>query len=356
MKILQVIHKIQNRGAETFACQLSNHLIHMGNNVKMVSLFDGNAILPYNGNIISIKSSPNFGILNLIRLKKLSDIIKDFQPDIIQVNSGDTLKFTVLSKIIFKWDFPIVSRNASEVGKYLKSPLQIYLNGLLYKQVKKVISVSKKSEYDILKIFPFLRGTTEVIPIGLENVKEIPLKDLSPAHKKHVIHVGGYSFEKNHLGLLRIFQKVLQKDSNVHLHLIGDGILKQEIEKEVKNKKLADKITFYGFVNDPLTYIKSADIIILPSIIEGLPGVLLEAMYCKTPVVAYDVGGISEIVNIKTGTLIEKNHEESFANAILNSLRRKNEDQISLAHKMVLDQYMNTHIAERFLEAYRKLN
>ncbi|RKS50584.1 glycosyltransferase involved in cell wall biosynthesis [Gillisia mitskevichiae] len=355
MKILHLIQKPQNRGAEMFTCQLSNHLVELGYQVKIIALFEGEAILPFNGEITSIKASANNRFYDVPAWKELASIVKEFNPDIIQANAGDTLKYAVYSKKLFGWKNPIVSRNASEVGRYLKSPIQKSFNSLFYKNVEFVISVSQASEKDFLNHFPFLSGRTKVIPVGLDTISTIKEISLKPDGVEHIVHVGGFSFEKNHLGLLRIFQSVLKSKPNVHLHLIGDGPLKVEIEEEVEKLGIQQNIYFYGFVNNPLSYIKAADVLVLPSIIEGLPGVLLEAMLCKTHVVAYNVGGISEIVSSQTGNLVEKDDEAGFLKAVFETLENPNVEQIDAAHKMVLKDFMNKEIALRFVEVYARV-
>jgi L-malate glycosyltransferase len=352
LKILQLIQKPQYRGAEMFTCQLSNHLIASGCQVKIVALFKGEADMPFHGEIINLKASSRNRFFDLPSWKKLANIIKEFNPDIIQANAGDTLKYAVFSKRCFGWKTPIISRNASEVGRYLKSSIQKKINSIFYKNVELIISVSKASENDILNHFPFLSGITEVIPVGLEPLSEFKDIRLKPEGSQHIVHVGGFSFEKNHFALLRIFHTVLNTMPNVHLHLIGDGPLKSEIEIEVRKMNLTQNVTFYGFVNNPLAYINAADVLVLPSIIEGLPGVLLEAMMCKIPVVAYNVGGISEIITFRTGSLIEIYDEAGFVKAVLGTLKNPNWKKIETAHEMVLKDYMNEEIAWKFLKVY----
>lgn len=352
MKILQLIHKTQTRGAEIFTCQLSNHLMNAGHEVKIVTIFQGTAQLPFKGNISSLKAFSSKGV-SFEAIKRLSLIIKDFGPHLVQTNSGDTLKYAVISKLLFKWDAPIVVRNASEVGKYLTSRLQKIVYKFLYKRVERIISVSRASEKDIIEHFPFLQGKTEVIGVGLEKneVNQVTF----PADKKHIVHVGGFSFEKNHKGLLRIFRIILARYPEAHLHLVGDGPLKKQIMEETWKLHLKESVTFHGFVNNPLAYILSGDVLVLPSIIEGLPGVILEAMYCKTPVVAYNVGGIAEILNEKTGFLIEKDEEKSFTEAVFKALEQPDCDVIDNAYNMVKDQFMNERLALKFVNTYRKI-
>ncbi|UJH91319.1 glycosyltransferase [Antarcticibacterium sp. 1MA-6-2] len=355
LKVLQLIQTRQNRGAETFACQLSNHIKKLGHDVLIVSIYDGDAELNFSGEIIALGANLKNRLYDFGAWKRLANIIDSFQPDIVQANAGDTLKYSVFSKVIFRWDAPIVVRNASEVGRYIRSFPQKLLNSFLYKKVDQIISVSKASEKDILNIFPFLKNKTSVITVGLEKDEDIHVINLKPYNTKHIVHVGGFSFEKNHKGLLKIFKIIQASKMKVHLHLIGDGPLRKEIENKAEKLGLFDKISFYGFVTNPLSYIKAADVLVLPSIIEGLPGVLIEAMYCKTPVVAYDVGGIEEIVNPDTGALIPLNDENLFANATIEVLRNPSQTRIDTAHQMVKAGFMNDFITTHFIEAYKQL-
>lgn len=355
MKVLHLIQKPQHRGAETFTCQLAKHQKASDMEVRIAGIFNGDAQLDWDDEIINLKGNPNSRFIDYKAWRNLYQLIKDFQPDIVQANAGDTLKYAVFSKKIFGWKTPIIFRNASEVGRYLKSRLQKKLNLYLYKNVAGVASVSQASKTDLLNHFPFLKAKTRFIPIGLE--EKILSNDFQFESEKqqHIVHVGGFSFEKNHKGLINIFQLVLKAQPNMHLHLVGDGPLRSEFETLIKEKHLEDKVSLYGFVNNPLDYISAADILLLPSIIEGLPGVLLEAMYCETPVVAYDVGGINEIVNTDTGILIDKGDEEGFAQAILDSLEHPNHSQIANAHKMVSENFMNSKIAKEFLKFYKEV-
>ena len=167
--------------------------------------------------------------------------------------------------------------------------------------------------------------------------------------------MGGFSFEKNHVELISIFKKVLKVKPKTYLHLLGDGKLKPEIENLVANENIEENISFYGFVDNPLDYINAGDVLVLPSIIEGLPGVLLEAMFCRTPVVAYNVGGVAEIVNSKTGSLVEKANENEFTNAIIHNLEQPNLSKVENAFQMVKSGFMNKKLAVEFLEFYNKV-
>lgn len=355
MRILQIIQQKQYRGAEIFACQLSNHLIELGHEVEIVSIYDGDAILPFKNKIPSLSSQNSNRYLDLKGWKKLADIIEKFKPEIIQANAADTLKYAVFSKLIYRWEFPIVYRNASTTSYYIKNPFSKVINSFLLRNVERIISVSQASKRDLNKVFPFSKNKSIVVPIGIDPNKTKETDITFSARRVNIIHVGSFTREKNHKGLISIFKKLSTLNQNYFLHLLGEGPLRNIIEEDLRHLNLQDTVKFYEGVRNPLPYISAADILVLPSNIEGLPAVLLESMFCKTPVVAYNVGGISEIVTSETGNLIEKGDEAGFVKAVLRNLENPNLEQIEAAHQMVLKEYMNEEIALKFVEVYKNV-
>jgi glycosyltransferase involved in cell wall biosynthesis len=356
MKIFQLIQKPQYRGAEIFAAQLSQHLEAAGHEVFLISVFPGNDVLPFDGKKIQLNRPLSKRWFDIQGWKALNSLIKQHQPDIIQCNAGDTLKFAVCSKLLYNWKVPIVARNASMVSQYIKNPLIKTINRWLYKRVDAIISVSQHSKDDINEFFPVTKKKTSVITIGIELPKRDSVNWLNSNSNLNIIHVGGFTFEKNHRGLLRIFKLFLERQAEAHLHLLGEGPEREEIERLSKQLGLENNITFYGWVRNPMDYICKADMLLLPSIIEGLPGVILEAMACQTPVVAYNVGGVSEIVkHHETGFLIDKNDELSFVKAMEQASLSSVKQIIQNAYEMVVQNYNNQSIAQQFESTYAKI-
>ncbi|WP_286761123.1 glycosyltransferase family 4 protein [Salegentibacter sp. UBA1130] len=362
LRILQIIQKKQFRGAEVFASQLSTHLQNSGHVVKVVSIYEGEARLPFSGEIESLKRTKLRRTFDLYGWRKLSAIIQSFQPDIVQANASDTLKYAVMSKHIFRWKVPLIYRNASTPSFYMKTVLTRNINAFLLKNVDLVISVSKASLTDLNSLFSFTKNKSIVIPVGIEEKPKIDRTiSNSPFKNKEIfnlIHIGSFTKEKNHIGLLRIFKKILCQDRNVHLNLVGGGPMLPNIKNTVDRMGIKNNIDFWGDIEDPQIYLSHADALLLPSKIEGLPGVILEAMYNQTPVIAYNVGGVSEIIeNNITGKLVSFGDEDSFSNAVreiknnpyLTNLMVKN------ALKKVSENYKNTDIKELFLKSYREI-
>ena len=354
MKIMHIISARQLRGAEVFALQLAQYYEARGHEVLMVALYTYDTPKLDTGKIRYVDVNCQKKSLPFHAASRLNDAIKQFAPDIVQANAGDTLKFAVVSRVLYRWSCPIVFRNASMVSLYLKNPLSKAFNGWLYANVDAVASVTKATMRDLISLFPAVRNKISAIPIGVIP-REIPAV---PRKEFQIIHIGGFSFEKNHAGLLRIFARVREVIPEARLMLIGDGPLRPSVEQKVRELNLSDFVEFKGAIPDPASHLLASSILVLPSIIEGLPGVILEAFYYQTPVVAYDVGGIGDVVEDNvTGRLIPKGDEAAFAQAVCEVLRPMTplEAMIESAHRKVVENYNVEKGADTFLALYAKL-
>ena len=90
-------------------------------------------------------------------------------------------------------------------------------------------------------------------------------------------HVGRFTEQKNHTFLIDIFNEMLKTGCNAKLVLIGDGPLKQAMEKKADELRLAGRVLFLGPRKDVATIMNAFDIFVFPSIYEGLPIVMMEA-------------------------------------------------------------------------------
>lgn len=344
-----------------FASQLATHLNANGHRNILVFVFPGSAPLPFTGETRHLQGSPAKRMWDIKAWRNLANLIKEVQPDIIQANAGDTLKYAVFSKLLFRWKQPIVFRNASTISLYIKTASAKLLNGFFFKHAKKIVSVSNTSATDFARLFPQYKTRIETVPIGIEEIQETASENAQPLQQAShpvLVHVGGFTYEKNHTRLIEMFSSIQQQLPGASLHCVGSGPLQAATEQLVKQKGLEQHVHFYGFRNDAMQFIRNADALLLPSIIEGLPGVILEAFYCKTPVVAYDVGGIGEVViNNKTGRLVQKNNEDAFINSVVEATHKTtaNDQMVQNAWQLVMNNYLNTRIAQRFVDVYRSV-
>src|SRR2546430_1915608 len=118
---------------------------------------------------------------------------------------------------------------------------------------------------------------------------------------------------KNHSGFLRIAAQINQRMPEVEFLLVGDGPLRQDLEREAASLGLGASAIFLGDRQDMPAVLASLDVAVLTSDSESLSNVILEAMAAGLPVVAYGVGGNAELVNEERGVLVPAGDEEGFA-------------------------------------------
>lgn len=115
---------------------------------------------------------------------------------------------------------------------------------------------------------------------------EIELREKFGLKDKFVIeHVGRFTYAKNHTFLLDVFLEITKKKKNAMLLLVGDGELHNDIVEKVKKRGLEQKVIFAGQVSNPEEYYPLANVIVLPSLFEGLSLATIESQIVGIPVV-----------------------------------------------------------------------
>src|SRR5882724_186419 len=138
-----------------------------------------------------------------------------------------------------------------------------------------------------------------------------------------ILSVGRLSKEKAHADLIKAFRQLCttNPDLNCKLVIVGDGPEREPLESAAAQSGVSQRIIFAGQVTDVRPSYAMSDVFVLPSLTEGSPNVLLEAMAAKVPVVATAVGGVPEIVaNEESALLVPANDPAALAAAIVRLL------------------------------------
>lgn len=142
------------------------------------------------------------------------------------------------------------------------------------------------------------------------------------------IHVGNMTVPKNHKRLISIFNEVLTTQTNSYLLIVGR--YEEEIFNQLKTLigqyGIEDKVKFCGTRNDVPRLLRGSDIMVFPSLWEGLPGAVLEACASGIPVVASDLPCIEEIKKYfpRLNTISLKSNDEIWKTTIINELNIEN--------------------------------
>jgi len=173
----------------------------------------------------------------------------------------------------------------------------------------------------------------------------------------HVGIVGRISKVKGHECLLDAIG-LLRHLPDLHLHVFGTGPLQERCEERARQDDLAGRVTFHGFCVDMAAEMRALDALAMPSLHEGLPYTLLEALYLRVPVVASAVGGLKEVIeHERHGLLVAPQDPRSLAGGLERlyrdgALRRRLGDA---GHMLVRDEYLAPRMVDQYVALYREV-
>lgn len=138
-----------------------------------------------------------------------------------------------------------------------------------------------------------------------------------PDDAQVLVAAGRLSPEKGHGYLVEAMARVRETNERAHCIIFGEGALASRLQSKIEKLGLEDRVQLVGFRRDVLRCLAAADLVVNPSLTEGLPNVVLEAMSQATAVVATEVGGVGElIVDGQSGWLVEPARPDRLAKAI----------------------------------------
>jgi glycosyltransferase involved in cell wall biosynthesis len=306
------------------------------------------------GHNVDIISSENTFTIPIKGLKNLSFMLSSFIK----------LKFKKDFDIIHAHNIPSALAMKNSTGKKI-----LTIHGIFSKQIGQIHNtslenISRKYEINALSWADVItviskESSNYYSNFGYE-VSQIPnginisgLKQKSDKqYPKQIIYAGRLSKEK---GSETLFKICNQLNDEVDLIIVGDGPEKQKF-KDIKLKK---NIHFIGYQSHEKTIslIRGSDILIQPSLSEGISTTLLEAMACKTCIVTSNVGGNLELIeNYKTGILIDPTDDKLFIETIYQlvhdeSLRKK----LSETAFDIIEEYDWKNIGKKYLQLYESL-
>jgi glycosyltransferase involved in cell wall biosynthesis len=200
-----------------------------------------------------------------------------------------------------------------------------------------------------------------VIPNGVDASYFRPAEpDSRPARGPfRILFVGRLQSQKNLALVLRTFAAIKsQTDVPLRLDIVGDGPLRGELEALNHSLRTTDGVVWHGWLpKEELRMLyRSADVFVNPSLYEGMPNTVLEAMACGLPVVASNVGGNDALVKHGvTGFLFDLGVAEEFGQAIIKLIRERDLGQRmgDAARGRVVSDFSWHGVAKQYVELFR---
>jgi glycosyltransferase involved in cell wall biosynthesis len=148
------------------------------------------------------------------------------------------------------------------------------------------------------KKLPGFKQKAHLIRAAVDDQKFIAAQRLKEPQKDFLVFgtIACFKPQKNLLDLLKAFHFVHQYNPLTHLDVIGDGIQRPLLEKFIKEHQLEQAVTLHGWQHNVAPFMARWNCFVLSSLWEGLPCSIVEALFMEIPVIAYNVGGISDVL------------------------------------------------------------
>jgi glycosyltransferase involved in cell wall biosynthesis len=225
-----------------------------------------------------------------------------------------------------------------------------------------VVAVSQEMKNTLIKKYHFREEKVAVIYNGipLPNQPIQPISQLTQSTNRyfHIGTVGRMVPVKDFNLFLGIAAEMKKQIGNVRFSILGDGPLKEELVKKVKELNIQNYVEFLTPRPVPFPYYQSLDLYLNTSLHEGIPLSILEAMTCGKPVIAPKVGGIPEIISDgEEGILIETREPKMIADSCLRLMQDKDliKNMGEKASKRIASYFSNSKMAKCYQRLYSDL-
>lgn len=250
-------------------------------------------------------------------------------------------------------------------GKTRKMRMYERVDKMLLKKFDALVAVSEKLRQELIT-GGIDEGRVRVINNGIDLGSVAPANEprfvrtalgIRPEEKVITV-VGRLSEEKGHEQLIQAFSEVCRLRKEIRLLIVGDGPLRDRLSARVRETGTEDKVVFAGLRRDIPDILAATDIFVLPSLEEGLPMALLEAMAASRPVIATRVGAVPAVVEqAMSGLLVEPGDAAGLRENMLFMLTRPDIAAAmgKNAQSRVEKKYSSANMAAEYLKLYEKV-
>ncbi len=277
-------------------------------------------------------------------------VLRSLRPDVLQVNRQNSWAghYALLAEITTS--IPVIAVEHAIFPS--TSALQRRLRRVLFSRVTAHVAVGRRAAREAEAEIGVPPGSIEVIHNG---VPDVPLDPVARAGPGPVVGwCGRFSPAKGVDVLLRALPAVAE----VSCVLVGDGPQRPDLERLAGELGVADRVVMAGWSDRPRNYLPSFDLAIFPSRAEGLPLAVIEAMLAERPVIASDVGGVSELVlDGVTGVLVPPEDPDALGRAIARLLGEPAvaAEMGKRARERALEHFSAAAMARSYEALYRRL-
>ena len=356
MKIMQVIPYFCFGGAEIMCENLTYALKNAGQDVFVVSLYNERTPIARRieeAGIRIVYLDKKLG-LDLSMVPKLTKLMRQEHPDVVHTHL-DVIKYATMAAKLAGVK-KCVHTVHSLADREAEGRVQKIINGTYFRKNWSVpVALTPEVRNSVAEFYGLPLSRVPVIYNGIDLSRCVPKTTYETGETVTILHVGRFDVPKNHPGLLEAFRLLLETHPECRLRLVGDGDLRADMEKLAREKGIADFVEFCGMQSNVYPYLHDADIFTLPSIYEGNPMTIIEAMGTGLPIVASRVGGIPDMISDgESGLLVEPEPQSICAGLTRLVGDAALRQRLGLAARKQSQTFSAEHMARDYISCYSK--
>lgn len=352
---MQITPNLPLAGAEIMLENLSIALADDNNDVCVVSLYNQKSAITERLEekkipIVYLNKKKGFDIRMVFRLYKL---FTSYRPEVVHTHRY-VMQYVIPAAILS--GVPVRVHTVHNIAEKELGKIQRKINSVFYRFFRVTpIAISPIIKKTIMEEYKLPKDRIPMIYNGLNLEKYLPKIEYTAKNNSiNILHIGRFEKQKNHIGLIESFKIVHDREPKAVLTLVGTGDLENEIFGLVKELNLEKSVIFAGVQSEVYKFYNQADIFVLPSLWEGMPITLIEAMASGVPIVATKVGGIPDMVEHKQTALLVDIDENKIAQAILDLIENNElREKIGQNAKKKAVEFSSRIMKEEYLKVYR---
>jgi len=343
-------------GAERLLVNSCNKLIDLDNEIHIIYLKPiDDLIMDLDSRItssfVSYKSIISFG--NAIRAE-----IKKFKPAIVHTHLGHAdlfalfalrkvplKKFCTLHNVYYKWNYldKIIFLAYKWLFKYISPSVNVIgISETVADHAINTYGAEPTQVFFIPNSIPAEPATQSSMPDKSSFIEHCPLS---------IIFIGRLRVQKSVDTLIEAAKILKGRLNFFNIYIIGEGELDEKLKKLADKLEVTDCVHFVGTTNHIHYYLEQSDVLVLPSVFEGLPTVILESFRAKTPVIASRIDGSKDLVKENyNGFLFDVRSSQNLADKIIKFYSLNDKDSLAknaystFINNYTIDKYVSQHL------------
>ena len=356
-RILLITEGLGSGGAERQLCGLAVFLKEKGYTVKVVTYSDKLFYLDFlKSNKVDYENRPS--LLNkFLRPFRLVSLYKEYKPDVIISFLTSVNKATCIAQLFYRKAKLIVSERNTNQSYTIKDKITFSL----YNLSNYIVPNSYSQKNFILKHFPSYENKVRTITnfVDLDTFKPaVDYKSKEPNSPLKIVTVARFTTQKNCLRYLKAIAKIKENGIKVRFEWYGnmtfDSIYMKQITDLIKELSIGDYISLKDHTNDVVSVYHNADVFCLPSLYEGYPNVVCEAMSCGLPILCSRVCDNPMIVEEgKNGFMFDPLDVDDICTKIKSISSKDKESLLSMSEasrEIALQKFSKSNFINKYLK------